>query len=200
MTSFALACARSAKPGNVHISPGDEGLIASVGRRDQEAFTCLLNRHVDAIHRYIYRLTGSDHDADDLTQETFLRVWQKAGSYNPRKSKPTTWLYRIAHNLCVDQFRKPRHEFHSNAIESVADSAADQETALDRTQQLAALQSALDELPHSQRSALLLCQVQGFSNREAAQILNITVRALESLLARARRNLRDNFKPERVQT
>lgn len=162
---------------------------------DRAAFDCLLGRHLDSVYGYIYRLTGSATDAQDLVQETFLRVWQKAGSYRARKGAFATWLFRIARNLCIDQSRRRRPLPDSQAIQSAADPAPNAETSLARARQLAALQAALDKLPEAQRSALLLCQVQGFSNREAASILGVSVRALESLLARARRGLRTAVDP-----
>jgi RNA polymerase sigma-70 factor (ECF subfamily) len=196
--SSAAACKPDATPGKLQISSrnvADEDLIARIRNRDQEAFACLLKRHLDAMHRYIYRLTGSSHDAEELTQETFLRVWEKASSYDAKQGKASTWLYRIAHNLCVDEFRRAKPDAVSGAIDTLADPAADQETQLAQGQRLTALQDALNELPQNQRSALLLCQVQGFSNGDAARILKISVSALESLLARARRSLRRTLSP-----
>lgn len=193
MTNFAAACALTTTLGKRQIATqnlADEDLIVGIRRRDAAAFTRLLTRHLDPIHRYIYRLTGSAEDADELSQETFLRVWQKARTYNPAQGKVSTWLYRIAHNLCIDEFRRRKPTADPAAIDTLLDPAADQESALAHAQQVFALQQTLSELPLAQRSALLLCQVQGFSNREAAQILNVGVRALESLLARARRNIR----------
>ena len=199
MTSFAAECAPGTTPGKIQIAskqPADEDLIIDIRRRDEAAFAQLLSRHLDAVHRYIYRLTGSHHDADELAQETFLRVWQKAGSYKASHGKVSTWLYRIAHNLCIDEFRRTSSDAKATpdaaAIEALPDTTADQESLLAQNEQLLALQEALNALPLTQRSALLLCQVQGFSNLEAAKILNIGRRALESLLARARRNLRNN--------
>ena len=166
-----------------------------VQRGDRGAFECLLGRHLDSVYAYIYRLTGSAPDAQDLVQETFLRVWQKAHSYRARQGAFSTWLFRLARNLCIDRSRRRRPQPDSQAVESAADPAPNAEASLLRARQLAALQAALDELPEAQRSALLLCQVQGFSNREAASILGVSVRALESLLARARRRLRTAVDP-----
>jgi RNA polymerase sigma-70 factor (ECF subfamily) len=199
VTSFAIHCVLGTKLGKFQTSDralADAELVARISHHDREAFTCLLNRHVDAMHRYVYRLTGSPHDAEELTQETFLRVWQKASSYKSNQGKVSTWLYRIAHNLCIDGFRKRTPDLADEPLETVVDPRANTETELDHERQLAQLQSALNALPQTQRSALVLCQVQGFSNADAAKILNISVHALESLLARARRSLRNNFDPK----
>lgn len=162
--------------------------MALVQRRDQAAFGRLLSRHLDSVHRYLVRLTGSPPDADELSQETFLRVWQRAGSYRPGTVKLTTWVHRIAHNLAVDELRRRRP---NDALQDeAADESADPETITASGETGARLRAALSALPESQRAALLLCQVQGFSNSEAAVILGVTVRGLESLIARARRTLR----------
>jgi RNA polymerase sigma-70 factor (ECF subfamily) len=166
----------------------DEQLISRIRRRDQAAFACYLGRHLDTVHGYLYRLTGSRADADDLSQDTFLRVWRKAATYKPGRVKPSTWLHRIAHNLCVDQFRKRARA--STETYATADESAPPPADLEARQAIERLNTAMHDLPESQRSALLLCQVQGFSNLEAASILGISVRALESLLARARRTLK----------
>lgn len=167
----------------------DEQLIARVSGQDKEAFARLLTRHLDELHRYALRLSGSAADADDLAQETFVRVWLKARSYKPGTVKVTTWIHRIAHNLWIDEFRKRRRTANA-AFEHMPDPAPGQDTLQADREDLARLQLALNGLPERQRSAIVLCQIQGFSNQEAATIINVSVRALESLLARARRSLK----------
>ncbi len=171
----------------------DDGLMAQVRSGDRAAFECLVHRHLDSVHRYLVRLTPSPADADELAQETFLRLWQRASSYRPGQVRLTTWLHRIAHNLAVDRFRR-RHGEHTGLAEPEAlaelDGAVtpDEQLALTRTGRL--LDRAIAALPANQRAALILCQVQGFSNRETAGILGLSVRGVESLIARARRSLR----------
>lgn len=169
--------------------PSDEQLMERVCEHDEEAFACLLARHLNAVHGYLYRLTGSPADADDLSQDTFLRVWQKASTFKPGQVRLTTWLHRIAHNLCIDQFRRQRSAMDVE-LQDLADESADQVSAHADRESLAHLNAVLLALPEGQRSALVLCQIQGFSNLEAAEILGVSVRALESLLARARRRLK----------
>ena len=164
--------------------------MALVQRRDQAAFSRLVSRHLTSVHRYLVRLTGSDADAEELSQEAFLRLWERAGSYRPGKVKLSTWLHRVAHNLAVDELRRRRPTESAHEGELLADEAADPETIAASRETDERLQAALGQLPDGQRAALLLCQVQGFSNRDAAEILGVTVRSLESLVARARRTLR----------
>lgn len=167
--------------------------MAGVRRRDQAAFSRLVSRHLTRVHRYLLRLTGSRADADELSQETFLRLWQRADSYRPGKVKLSTWLHRVAHNLAVDELRRRRPEAGGSEDEPVADERSDPERLMESREAGAWLETAIGALPASQRAALLLCQVQGFSNREAAGILGVSVRGLESLVARARRTLRETM-------
>ncbi len=167
----------------------DEQLMIRVTRNDQEAFTCLLRRHLDPIHGYLLRFTGSPADADDLAQETFIRVWQKAHTFKPGRVKFTTWLHRIAHNLTIDEFRK-RRVSDDTEVSELADEQSDQFLQHANRETEERLNQAIGALPESQRCALVLCQVQGLSNQEAATVLDVSLHALESLLARARRKLR----------
>jgi RNA polymerase sigma-70 factor (ECF subfamily) len=174
------------------IDSPDEGLVDAIARGDGDAFRQLLDRHLDAIHAYLYRMTGSRTDAEDLAQETFLRVWRKASTFAPGRVKVTTWLHTIAHNLCIDTFRKNRLT-HGVDGSLEADDSADPERRASGSELAVLVELAIAELPENQRSAVLLCQVQGFSNAQAARILGVNVRALESLLARARRTLRETL-------
>ena len=173
-------------------SASDDALLAAVADGDSRAFESLVRRHLDAIYGYLYRLTGSAADAEDLAQETFLRVWQKAGSYAPGRVRAATWLHTIAHRLAVDGFRK-RRELTRAVLPEKADERADPATQQAALEQQRLLDQALTQLPERQRAAILLCQVQGFSNAQAAEIIGVKVRALESLLARARRSLRESL-------
>ena len=156
---------------------------------DQQAYTRLLDRHLDRVHGYIFRMTNNRADAEDIAQETFLRVWHRARTFKPGRVRFTTWLHRIAHNLCVDTFRK-RRDTVATEIDAMADGApaADELSAAEERSR--AVHAGIASLPERQRSALVLCQIQGRSNREAAEIIGVSVHALESLIARARRTLK----------
>lgn len=170
----------------------DERLLAAISRGDSAAFESLVRSHLDRIHAYLLRLTGSRTDAEDLAQETFLRVWQKAGHYQPGRVKVTTWLHTIAHRLAIDSFRKKRELPEAQGLE-MSDPLADPALRQAAAEQQRLLNLALSNLPERQRAAVLLCQVQGFSNTQAAEILGVKVRALESLLARGRKALRESL-------
>ncbi len=164
----------------------DEELMNAICSGDHSAYEALVRRHLKPVSRYAWRMLGNQRDVEDIAQDTFLRVWLKAASWRPEKSRLTTWIHRIAHNLCIDQLRKRREELTE---EEAAQDRGPLEDAV-RDHAAERLRAALGRLPQSQRSALSLCHYQGFSNREAAAIMAVSVQALESLLARAKRSLR----------
>ena len=114
-------------------------------------------------------------------------TWQR------EKASVSTWLHRIAHNLCIDYLRKDKSSL-STEYEDEHEGSDRPADAPEKTQQLAALQQALDALPERQRSAIVLSHYHGFSNKEIATIMDISVDALESILARARRSLKAQLK------
>ncbi len=162
--------------------------MARVQHQDREAFAVLVERHLDAIHAFTHRLTRNADDAADLTQETFLRVWKNARSWRPERARFSTWLHRIARNLSVDAHRR-RREVGDVEPDTLPSDAPGPEEAPANAELRRALERGLAGLPERQRTALLLCH-RGMSNRDAAAVLQISVDALESLLARARRTLR----------
>lgn len=186
----------------------DEELMAAVVLGDPHAYQALVRKNLPAISRYALRLVGSRSESEDIAQETFLRLWTTARKWDPAKAKLTTWLHRITHNLCIDFLRKQKRvslepDFDSevsseetrsgelsNALRESAEAQGDSPDREAREAELRALDRALNMLPEAQRSALLLCHYQGFSNKEAADIMGSSVQALESLIARAKRGLR----------
>lgn len=153
------------------------------------------------IYAACYRMLGAQHAAEDATQETFLRLWKNAAKWKPRGAKFETWLYRVAMNYCLDQLRKGKREAPEEAapggMEGRADSADRQDQKIFLTERRFAIDEALEQLPERQRLAITLCHYQELTNIEAAEIMEISVDALESLLARGRRALRDQLAPMR---
>jgi RNA polymerase sigma-70 factor (ECF subfamily) len=158
---------------------------------DARAYRELVERHLRGVHVFVYRMLGSRAEAEEVCQETFLRVWKQASTYVAR-AKPSTWLYRIAHNLAVDRIRRRREGAHPLGLEEVPTSERPSLHLHDK-QVAEAVQRALGELPERQRAAISLVHYQGMSNAEAAEVLGIRLRALESLLARGRRQLREQL-------
>jgi RNA polymerase sigma-70 factor (ECF subfamily) len=175
-------------------NPTDEELMAQVQRRDQEAFTRLLDRHLAGLQKFLIRTTGNAADADEVAQEAFLRIWSHAKNWQPDRVRFTTWLFRIARNLAIDRHRKHR-ETNDENLERIVDDAPDAGHAIDAERRRKMMQNAIAQLPERQRTALALCHFDGMSNPDAAAVLEITVEALESLLARARRTLKHALRP-----
>jgi RNA polymerase sigma-70 factor (ECF subfamily) len=181
-----------------------EELMARVGKGDNEAFEILVARHQTSVLNLIYRFIGDRTQAKDLAQEVFIKVWQAAKSYEP-KAKFTTWIYRIATNLCLNELRSSRrsrwYPFHrsddgrENAVEDTysdgSPTAEDLLLAKERSRQIS---DAVQSLPKNQRMALILKRYDGLSYQEIAQIIGCSVSAVESLLIRAKRTLQEKLK------
>jgi RNA polymerase sigma-70 factor, ECF subfamily len=174
--------------------PTDEDLMARVQRRDQEAFTRLLDRHLLGLQKFLIRMTGNAADADEVSQEAFLRIWSHAGRWQSDRVKFTTWLYRIARNLAIDRHRKNRKTTDDD-VTMIIDESPDMAHTIDGDQRQRILRGAVAQLPERQRTALVLCHFDGMSNQDAAAVLEVTVEALESLLSRARRTLKTTLRP-----
>lgn len=147
------------------------------------------------IYAASYRMLGSKAAAEDAVQETFLRLWRNAAKWKPQGAKFETWLYRVAMNYCLDQLRKTKREAPEDAAPERADNAERQDQAIFAAERRFAIDEALERLPERQKLAITLCHYQELSNIEAAEIMNVSVDALESLLARGRRALRTSLAP-----
>ena len=131
-------------------------------------------------------------DAEDVVQEVFLRIWRVSPKWETGKAKFSTWVHRVAMNICLDKLRKPKMADADNAPEPADESATPAKT-LEEQQRAEQVQAALADLPERQRAAIVLCYYQDVTNIEAANILEISVDALESLLSRGRRRLKTNL-------
>jgi RNA polymerase sigma-70 factor (ECF subfamily) len=166
----------------------DEALMAKVGRGDAAACRTLVDRHLGRLVAFAARTLGDRGEAEDVAQDVFERVWKHAARWEPR-AKVTTWLHRIALNLCLDRLDRRREGPLDDAPEPVdpAPSAADRLHSDDVGRHV---HEALMTLPPKQRIAITLCHYQGLGQREAAEVMETSVEALESLLARGRRALK----------
>jgi RNA polymerase sigma-70 factor (ECF subfamily) len=174
----------------------DEDLMAAIAGGDRAAFACLVERHLARTVGLAARLMGSRADGEEIAQEAFSRVWSHAGRWRPVGSggnaKFTTWLYRVTVNLAIDRKRKPAFGAIEEADEPV-DEADDGFERIRRREVSDAVTQALRRLPERQRVALTLCFFEGMSNIEAGNVMSLSVGAVESLLVRARRALRQEL-------
>lgn len=171
----------------------DDALIQAIGRRDQQAFALLMKRHAAFAMTLAQRVTGNADDADELVQEAFLRVWIAAPGWRKRNNaRVSSWLYRIVLNLCFDRKRKAGF-VPIDEIEEPVDTGPSGFENLSAQEARNLVTAALLVLPERQRVAVSLCCLGGVAGREAAEMLNLSLPALESLLARGRRAIRDHL-------
>jgi len=166
----------------------DAELIKRAHAGDAEAVRELVDGYLDRIVGFSYRILGDTAAAEDVAQETFLRLWRQAGRW--RADAPvSSWLHKVAHNLCIDRVRKATPAALDDVPEP-ADPADSPSLALHRSQLAQAIDAAIAELPERQGAAIHLVHREEMSNIEAAEVLGVSVEAVESLLARGRRTLR----------
>jgi RNA polymerase sigma-70 factor (ECF subfamily) len=172
----------------------DDVLMQAIGQGDQAAFTVLVGRHLGRVTAMAWRMSGSYADGEDIAQEAFARVWVHAPKWDMAgTARFTTWLYRIVLNLAIDRKRRRVMQPLEEAGE-VADERADAFDGLNRSQVAAAVGRAVRDLPERQRMALVLCFYEELSNIEAARVMEVSVGAVESLLIRAKKTLRQTLR------
>ncbi|HVO04677.1 MAG TPA: RNA polymerase sigma factor [Candidatus Cybelea sp.] len=170
----------------------DDGLLARVANGDRQAYRLLVDRHVDRAFGLARRVLGNKSDAEDVVQDAFLKVWQRAGQWQPGRAQFSTWLYRVVVNRCLDLKRKPI----TAALDNVAEQSDDRPDAYEdivARQRQARIAAAVAALPERQRTAIALSYTAGLSNAAAAASMEISVKAFESLLVRAKRELREKL-------
>ncbi|MDC7119958.1 RNA polymerase sigma factor SigE [Cellulomonas fimi] len=156
----------------------------------------IVRDHSARVYRLAYRLTGNRHDAEDLTQETFVRVFRSLNTYTPGTFEG--WLHRITTNLFLDQARrKQRVRMDAMGDDSdryaSVDSLGSPERAYEHGNLDHDVQRALDELPPEYRAAVVLCDIEGLSYEEIAVTLGIKLGTVRSRIHRARARLRDSL-------
>jgi RNA polymerase sigma-70 factor (ECF subfamily) len=172
-------------------SASDEVLMGRVAAGDAAALQLLVERHLPRAHAIASRVLAGEADAQDAVQEAFTKVWMNAARWRPQRAAFTTWLYRIVVNSCLDMARRKAPDADSDAIIAALPDGGDAaETRLETDEQAARVRTAVQALPEHQRMAVTLCYFEAFTNPEAAQIMDMNVKALEGLLVRARRQLR----------
>lgn len=171
----------------------DEALMAAVSARQQQAFRVLMGRHMRRAIRVAQRVVRDSAEADDIGQDAFLRVWSHAATFDPNVARFTTWLYRIVLNLAFDRARRrplmpidEANEVRTTDPEPIERLIADEEHR--------ALELAMANLSERQRGAIALFHMEGLSGEDAAKVMNLSAKAFESLLARARAALREQVR------
>lgn len=170
----------------------DAALLVAYANGDPSAGRVLLSRLAPKLFGYATRVLGDRSEAEDVVQETMLKLWKIAPEWRQGEAQVSTWAYRVMVNLCTDRLRKRQTQRHV-ALDAVAEPEADLKSVVDQMTDAArvnALQSALDTLPERQKQAVVLRHLEGINNPEIAQIMDIGVEAVESLTARGKRALK----------
>lgn len=170
----------------------DEALLVLYANGDRAAARALTLRLTPRMLGYAARVLGGDRaEAEDVAQEAMLRLWRVAPDWRRGEAQVSTWLYRVAANLCTDRLRARQRKAAAPLDEApeVADAMPGVEAGLIEADRMAALQAALAELPDRQRQAVVLRHIEGLTNPEIAAVLDIGVEAVESLTARGKRAL-----------
>lgn len=168
----------------------DAEFVRKAGAGDARAAEALVRRHLPRMVALARRMLSDGAEAEDVAQEVFLRVWRDAARWKPGAAKFETWMHRVALNLCYDRLRRRREKPDADAGLDVADPAPLASEAWLAQQRAVKVQAALAQLPERQRAAIALVHFQELSNIAAAEMLEVSVEALESLLARGRRALK----------
>jgi RNA polymerase sigma factor (sigma-70 family) len=172
----------------------DDELVRRAGLGDAAAVQALVARKLRRVLALAERMLGDASEAEDVAQETFFKVWRNAPRWRPGAAKFDTWLHRVTLNLCYDRLRRRREKPTADPPDT-----PDPGPGPDRGLMAAAVgervRVAMQALPPRQREAIVLCHYQELGNIEAAELMGISVEALESLLSRARRSLRATLAP-----
>lgn len=166
-------------------------LVAAIARGDAAAFRLITDTYLMAVHRLAARMLGDSNEAEEVAQDTFLKLWTHASRWRPatRDTLVLPWLRSLAMNACIDRLRRRR--FHSGAeVPERADEAPSAAEQIDQSRLGALVSSALHSLPDRQRAAIVLTYYEELPNVEAAEALNLHLKAFESLLLRARHALK----------
>lgn len=190
------------------LSRPDRALIERCRDRDQAAFNEVVDRYKGKVYNYLYRMMGNAADAEDLTQEVFVRLYTSLDSFRSQASL-NTWLFRIAGNLCIDYFRRskkhravafsldepvsrdgPDAEDRTGQTHEVADTTYEPHRLMERAETARQIEQALQQLPEKLRAVLLLHDIEGMPYEEIAQVVGCPLGTVKSRLFNARQQLR----------
>ena len=179
----------------------DVRLMALVAGGDMVAFEKLVERHQALVAGTVARMLGSNADVEDIAQQVFIRVWKSAGRYVAR-AKFTTWLLKITRNLVFNEMRRAKRHPHvpvqidpdAEEIPLKDEMTATPDATLLQSELQEAIDKAITQLPNTQRMALVLRRYEELSYEEIADVLDLSVPAVKSMLFRARTELRERLR------
>jgi RNA polymerase sigma-70 factor (ECF subfamily) len=181
-------------------------LVERCRRNDEAAFHEVIERYKNKVYNYIFRMMGNSDDAEDLTQEVFIRLYTSIDSFRSQSSL-STWLFRIASNLCVDYFRRSKkrraeaysldepigHPGEEGTTPEVPDATFEPLRLLENQELGVQLQRALEQLPEKLRAVIVLHDIEDLPYEEIAQIVGCPLGTVKSRLFNARLQLRQKL-------
>jgi RNA polymerase sigma-70 factor (ECF subfamily) len=172
----------------------DHALLELIQGGSREAFAELVRRHTERFYRIAYRVLHDRDNAEDVVQDAFLKLWEDPTKWRGELSRKfTTWFYRVVVNLCLDRLKKQRPVELEPDL-SLPDNRAAADESMIKAEQAEYLERAIAALPERQRIALNLCYEEGLTNQEAANIMGLKLKALQSLIMRAKTTLKERMK------
>jgi len=177
----------------------DESLMERVITRDHQAFSILVDRHSSRYYGAAYKIVMNKADAEDIVQAAFLKIWERPQIWQSHKgAKFQTWFYKIVINQCFDFKRKLKKMMPLIGEEFIPSNDQNAEAVIAQTQESdlknTALNDAIARLPKNQKIAIALCYEEGLKQKDAAQVMDISIKAFESLLGRAKASIKTNLK------
>lgn len=167
----------------------DAALLVAYANGDPQAAKVLAGRLLPGVLGQATRMLADRSEAEDVAQEAMIRLWKIAPDWRHDEAKVSTWLYRVVANLCTDKLRKRRGNVGLDQVAEASDGAPTVAEAMQTNARVVALKQALAELPERQAQAVALRHLEGLSNPQIAEIMDITVMAVENLTARGKRAL-----------
>ncbi len=174
------------------VSPSDADLMLRVAGGDSLAFRLLAGRHMAKGHAIAFRITHNREDAEEAVQDALSRIWRNAARFEPGRAAFSTWFYSILVRCALDRMRRrpPDAEDIDAFAEQLADPGEGSDAAYLRGGEARRIASAVAALPEQQKTAVVLCYYEDFTQPEAARIMKVNLKQVEGLLSRARKTLK----------
>ncbi|QGY45553.1 sigma-70 family RNA polymerase sigma factor [Maribellus comscasis] len=179
----------------------DSQLIEQILKNNNLAFRSLIEKYKKLVYNTIFRIVGNQHDAEDIFQEVFLQIF-KSCQHVKNEEDLTMWIYKIAYNKSISFIRKKNpakaenQQVPKSSDQSFGSNYIDNETParkLEQQEAVSHLFRLIDELPESQKKVLLMHKFEGFSQKEICERLKLSATSVESLMYRAKKNLKNRL-------
>lgn len=174
----------------------DNQWVQQVLAGDKQAYAHLINKYKNPLYATILRMTKNPHDAQDLVQESFIKVYEQLGKYDETGSF-ASWMYRVAINHCMDEFRKKRYQMKQVEVEEGSIISADTpELIFFKNEESRRLERLVATLPEDERIIILLRYVNELSYQEISELVNTPLATVRNKLHRAKKKMRETVKRE----